>query len=139
MACYLLGIREPGQLRLHPMRSAIFESWVFSEIYKAWVHSGVQPNMFHYREARGPKIDLLVEQGEELAAVEIKSGATTTADYFKNLKRFSERMTGAGKTHRVRSYVVYGGDDSQRRSDAQVLSWRDVQKVVADQRAVPLG
>ena len=132
MACYLLGIREPGQLRLHPMRGAIFESWVVSEIYKAWVHSGVQPNLFHYREARGPEIDLLVEQGEELAAVEIKSGATTTADYFKNLKRFSERMTGAGKTHRVRSYVVYGGDDSQRRSDAQVLSWRHVKKVVAD-------
>ena len=132
MVCYLLGIREPGQLRLHPMRGAIFESWVVSEIYKAWVHSGVQPNLFHYREARGPEIDLLVEQGEELAAVEIKSGATTTADYFKNLKRFSERMTGAGKTHRVRNYVVYGGDDSQRRSDAQVLSWRDVQKLVAD-------
>ena len=132
MACYLLGIREPGQLCLHPMRGAIFESWVVSEIYKAWVHSGVQPNLFHYREARGPEIDLLVEQGEELAAVEIKSGATTTADYFKNLKRFSERMTGAGKTHRVRSYVVYGGDDSQRRSDAQVLSWRHVKKVVAD-------
>jgi predicted AAA+ superfamily ATPase len=114
------------------MRGAIFESWVVSEIYKAFVHSGVQPNLFHYREARGPEIDLLVEQGEELAAVEIKSGATTTADYFKNLKRFSERMTGAGKTHRVRNYVVYGGDDSQRRSDAQVLSWRHVQKVVAD-------
>jgi len=132
MVCYLLGIREPGQLRLHPMRGAIFESWVVSETYKAFVHSGVQPNLFHYREARGPEIDLLIEQGEELAAVEIKSGATTSANFFKNLKRFSDRMEGAGKTHRVRRRVVYGGDDSRQRSDGQVLSWRQVQKLVAD-------
>jgi hypothetical protein len=132
MVCYLLGIREPGQLRLHPMRGAIFESWVVSETYKAFVHSGVQPNLFHYREARGPEIDLLIERGEELDAVEIKSGATTSADFFKNLKRFADRMEGAGKTHRVRNLVVYGGDDSRQRSDGQVLSWCQVQKLVAD-------
>ena len=131
LVCYLLGIREPGQLRLHPLRGAIFESWVVSEIYKACVHSGMQPRLFHYREARGPEIDLLIEQGEELEAVEIKSGATTSEDFFKNLKRFSERLQGAGQTHTVRSHVVYGGDDSQQRSYAQVLSWRHVQRVIA--------
>ena len=131
LVCYLLGIREPGQLRLHPLRGAIFESWVVSEIYKACVHSGMQPRIFHYREARGPEIDLLIEQGEELEAVEIKSGATTSEDFFKNLKRFSERLQGAGQTHTIRSHVVYGGDDSQQRSYAQVLSWRHVQRVIA--------
>ena len=40
LACYLLGIREPEQLRLHPLRGAIFESWVIAEIYKAYVHRG---------------------------------------------------------------------------------------------------
>ncbi len=54
LVCYLLGIREPEQLRLHPLRGAIFESWVVSEIYKSFVHSGLQPSLFHYREARGP-------------------------------------------------------------------------------------
>jgi predicted AAA+ superfamily ATPase len=130
LACYLLGIREPEQLRLHPLRGAIFESWVISEIYKAGVHSGVQPSLFHYREARGLEIDLLIEQGQELATVEIKSGATTTADFFKNLKRFSDRMKSAGKTCRIRSHVVYGGDESQQRSDAQVLCWRHARRVV---------
>ncbi len=132
LACYLLGIREPEQLRLHPLRGAIFESWVISEIFKASVHKGVQPSLFHYREARGPEIDLLIEHGEELATVEIKSGATTTTDFFKNLKRFSDRMKGAGKTRRIRSHVVYGGDDSQQRSHAQVLSWRHVQRLIAE-------
>ena len=132
LACYLLGIREPDQLRLHPLRGAIFESWVISEIYKASVHSGVQPSLFHYRETRGLEIDLLIEQGEGLDAVEIKSGATTTADFFKNLKRFSDRMKGAGQTRRIRSHVVYGGDESQERSHTQVLSWRHAQRLILD-------
>jgi predicted AAA+ superfamily ATPase len=132
LVCYLLGIREPKQLYLHPLRGAIFESWVISEIYKACVHSGLQPSLFHYREARGPEIDLLIESGEELELVEIKSGATTNNDFFKNLRRFSDRMKSAGKKRPIRSHVVYGGDDSHQRSDAQVLSWRHIQRLITE-------
>ncbi len=32
VASYLLGIREPDQLRTHPLRGALFESWVASEL-----------------------------------------------------------------------------------------------------------
>lgn len=132
LVCYLLGIREPGQLLHHPLRGAIFESWVISEIYKECVHSGFQPSLFHYREARGPEVDLLIEHGEELESVEIKSGATTTKDFSKNLKRFSDRMKGAGKKRPIRSHVVYGGDESQQRSDAQVISWRHIQRLLVE-------
>jgi len=132
LVCYLLGIRRQEQLRFHPLRGAIFESWVISEIYKTIVHSGVQPNLFHYRETRGLEIDLLIEQDEGLDAVEIKSGATIAVDFFKNLKRFSDRMKAAGKNRPIRKHVVYGGDDSRQRSDAQVLSWHDVERLIVD-------
>jgi predicted AAA+ superfamily ATPase len=131
LACYLLGIREPEQLRFHPLRGAIFESWVISETYKTIVHRGVQPSLFHYREARGLEIDLLIEQVEGLDAVEIKSGATINPDFFKNLERFPDRLKDSPKTCSIRNHVVYGGDDSQQRSHAQVLSWRDVQRLIA--------
>lgn len=132
LVCYLLGIREPEQLRLHPLRGAIFESWVVSEIYKSCVHSGLQPSLFHYREARGPEIDLLMEHGEELELVEIKSGATTNSDFFKNLKRFSDRMKNSERPRIVQNHVVYGGDDSQQRSEAQVVSWRHIQRLMEE-------
>ncbi|MBW1789329.1 MAG: ATP-binding protein [Deltaproteobacteria bacterium] len=132
LVCYLLGIREPEQLRLHPLRGAIFESWVVSEIYKSCIHQGVQPGLFHYREARGLEIDLLIEQGGKLEAVEIKSGGTTSGDFFKNLNRFSDRMKDAGRTPAVNSHVVYGGDDYQQRSNAQVLSWRHANTIIGD-------
>jgi predicted AAA+ superfamily ATPase len=132
LVCYLLGIREPEQLRLHPLRGAIFESWVISEIYKTCVHSGVQPSIFHNRETRGLEIDLLIEQAEALDVVEIKSGATATPDFFKNLERFHNRLKDRGTRRAIRGHVVYGGDDSQQRSNARLLSWRDVQRLIVD-------
>lgn len=130
LLCYLLGIREPAQLQLHPLRSAIFESWVVSEIYKACVHGGLQPPLFHYREARGPEVNLLIEQGQRLAAVEIKSGVIVANDFFKNMVRFSDRLRRAENPHTVSKSVVFGGEDSQKRSDAQVLSWRHVHRIM---------
>lgn len=132
LLCYLLGIREPEQLRLHPLRGAIFESWVVAELYKAIVHAGLQPRLFHYREARGPEVDLIIEQGQNLAAVEIKSGATVTRDFFKNLTRFSDRMTLIDRPYTVSFRVVFGGEDSQNRSSGQVLSWRHVHRILSN-------
>lgn len=129
LACYLLGIREPEQLLLHPLRGAIFESWAVSEIYKTRVHHGAQPNLFHYRESRGPEIDLLIAEGETLTCVEFKSGATVTRNFFTNLDTFAKRLQDAGKGYSLRNYIVYGGDVSQERSAAQVISWRRVHTV----------
>ena len=131
LACYLLGIREPEQLRLHPLRGAIFESWVIAEVYKAYAHHGVRPGLFHYRETRGLEIDLLVDQGERLDAIEIKSGATASPDFFKNLQQFPNRLGDAGESRPIDNTVVYGGEESQQRSSARLLPWRNVQRIFA--------
>lgn len=132
LVCYLLGIRRPEQLRHHPLRSAVFESWVVSEIYKTRVHRGRQPNLFHYREARGPEIDLLIEQAEHLAVIEIKSGATVNRDFFRHLDHFSDRLRKAEKTRSLQRYLVYGGDDSHYRQSTQVMPWRHVGRMLND-------
>ena len=129
LVCYLLGIRDPEQLRLHPLRGAIFETWVVSEMYKRLVHRGMQPHLFHYREARGPEIDLIVEKGRDLLAMEMKSGATINRDFFKNLDRFSDHMSKSDPDRWIDPYLVYGGDDAQKRSNAQILSWRHLHMV----------
>jgi hypothetical protein len=131
LACYLLGIREPEQLRLHPLRGAIFESWVIAEIYKGQVHRGVPPALFHYRETRGLEIDLLIDQGQRFDAIEIKSGATAAPDFFRNLQRFPERLRAASEPRPVVNYVVYGGSESQQRSYARLLPWNAVERILA--------
>ena len=118
-------------MRLHPLRGAIFESWVIAEIYKGRVHRGVPPALFHYRENRGLEIDLLIEQGQRFDAIEVKSGATATPDFFRNLQRFPERWRAASETRPVANYVVYGGSESQQRSYAQLLAWNAVERILA--------
>ena len=43
LVCYLLGIRSPDELRGHPLRGAIFETWVAAEVVKAHYHRGAVP------------------------------------------------------------------------------------------------
>lgn len=129
LVCRLLGIREPDHLRFHPLRGSIFETWVISEIYKNRVHRGMQPNLFHYRESRGLEIDLLIEQGQFMNAVEIKSGATISRDFFKNLERLQGRLKETRKPYQITSHLVYGGEKSRKQSSVQVLSWDDVHKI----------
>jgi uncharacterized protein len=130
LVCYLLGIREPDQLYHHPLRGAIFETWVISEIFKASVHRGIHPQLFHYREARGVEIDLIIEQAEGMNIVEIKSGATISGDFFKNFEHFSDRIKSIRKKGPTKNYIVYGGDNSHKRSKATVLAWSDVNQLL---------
>ena len=40
LVCWLLGIRKPEELRSHPLRGPIFETWVVSEIAKHRIKPG---------------------------------------------------------------------------------------------------
>jgi len=125
LICYLLGIHEPEQLRHHPLRGSIFESWVVSELYKTYTHRGEKLNFFHYRETRGLEVDLLIEQGEHVKSIEIKSGATATPAFFKNLDRFDSTSN-----HKTSQYLVYGGEQSQQRRNTQLVSWRELLSII---------
>jgi uncharacterized protein len=128
--CYLLQIREPEQLRLHPLRGAIFESWVVSELCKSLAHKGEQPNLYHNRESRGLEMDVLVQQGACLHAIEVKSAATAAPDFFKGFDQIAERIQTADLSLSLDNVVLYGGETSQQRSKARLLCWRHVSKIL---------
>lgn len=129
LVCYLLGIGDSEQLRHHPHRGGIFESWVVSEVFKKMIHKGSQPRIFHYRETRGIELDLLIESGLNLDVVEIKSGSTLSQSFFKNFRVFEERLAGMKEKYQIRSCLVYGGEASQKRTGTEVLSWKDVYRI----------
>jgi predicted AAA+ superfamily ATPase len=128
LVCYLLGIRDPEQLATHPLRGAIFETWVAAEVYKQRVHQGLPPALHHLRAARGDEIDLVVEGGERLVLVEAKSGATASTDAITRLARLAAAVTAAGEGDRrpVEARVVFGGDRAQDRSDVAVVPWAEM-------------
>ncbi|MGH7539846.1 MAG: ATP-binding protein [Gemmatimonadota bacterium] len=129
LACHLLGIREPGQLRTHPQRGALFESWVAAEILKARVHDGRDAELFHLREDRGVEVDLVVESGRSVLGVEVKSGATVVPEFLTSLRELGRRI---GREHPHVEYearLLYGGEGAQDRSDGKVVPWHSIHSI----------
>jgi uncharacterized protein len=128
LACHLLGIEAPEQLVHHPLRGAIFESWVAAEVYKARVHRGLRPGLSHVREDRGGEIDLLVDAAGRWIAVESKSGATVVPDTLKGFQQVVGRLGQVAAPAAVIRRLVYGGIDSRVQSGIEIVGWSDVQE-----------
>jgi predicted AAA+ superfamily ATPase len=124
IVCSLLGIKEPNQLLLNPMRGNIFENFILSELVKSRFNSARSMNLYFWRDNTGNEIDIIFEKNQELIPIEIKSGKTVTEDYFKGIK-FWQKIGGNQK-----AYVVYDGDIMQTRSNnIQVIPWKNLYQI----------
>lgn len=117
---YLVGIDSPGNLQTNALRGNIFETWVISELLKSRLNRGLRENLYFWRDRSGHEIDCMVETGEFLLPIEIKSGMTVTRDYFKGLNYWS-KISG---TPAEKMYLVYGGTAGQTRNKMNVLGWK---------------
>ena len=122
LAAFLLGIRDPQHLSIHSARGALFENFVISELLKRRYNEGLPSNLFFWRNNAGDEVDLVIEQGEQLIPVEIKSGQTFSSDFLAGLHKW---MRLAGETC-LAPRLVYGGDENMTRSDVLVQSWKTI-------------
>ena len=120
MACWLLGIRSADQLRSHPLRGAIFESWVASEILKHRRNAGESSGLAHYRDRHGVEVDLVVDRPGGLTLVEVKAGRTVSASLYSAAVRVADELAD---DRPVEIVVVYGGEELQRREQVTLLPW----------------
>lgn len=121
LCAWLLGIQTPKQLASHFARGALFETLVVGEALKwqaAFSHG--QP-VYYWRDNIGNEIDVLIEQGDGLTLVEVKSGQTFQGEWLRGLDTVARHI---GQP--VKRAVVYGGDTRQSRGDIAVLGWRDL-------------
>lgn len=123
---YLLGIRSPDELRHHPLRGAIFESWAVSEIYKMHVHQAREPRLFHFRDSKGLEVDLVCESGNTVVLTEFKSGQTIASDFLKPLEKLAKQVNAQENFGNVLKRLIYGGDASQKRTLAEVIPWKNI-------------
>jgi uncharacterized protein len=126
LAAHLLGIRTPEQLQTHPLRGALFESWVASEVLKARLHRGRPADLYHLRETRGVELDLVVEEAGRVVAVEAKSGATIASDFLRHLTGFVAAADIEHPDLAVEPRLVHGGDASGRRQGVRLVPWSGV-------------
>lgn len=126
VASYLLGIREPDQLRTHPLRGALFESWVASELVKQAAHGGLRRDLFHYRDTNGLEVDLVSVSGREVLLTEVKSGATVASDFTHAVERLADGLLTRDTDMAITTRVVYGGSTRQTRGRTQIVPWHEI-------------
>ena len=119
---FLLGIRNADELQFHAMRGAIFETYVFSELYKMFVHSGQIPHIYFWHDAKGHEVDFIIDRGNKLIPIEAKSGETFNSDFIKGLQYY----LGLAKERADGPMLVYAGAESFYFKDIRVLSWQSL-------------
>jgi predicted AAA+ superfamily ATPase len=82
--------------------------------------------LYFWRDSTGNEIDLLVESGDHLLAVECKAGHTVARDWFGGLEKF------ASLASQVEGLIIMGGDQGQPRSEIPVASWREIGATLAE-------
>lgn len=119
LACSLLEIGEPRQLFNHFMRGALFENMIVAEKLKDFYNRANPPAMWFWRDHTGNEVDLLLKDGSELLAFEIKAGSTYNPDFFKGL-RFWKTLSGASPDTMA---VIYGGRQTLETKHGSLFSW----------------
>jgi predicted AAA+ superfamily ATPase len=137
ICCWLLGIRSAEELHTHSARGALFESWVASEILKSRYNLDRPPDLSHLRTRGGEEVDLVFRGSSVVRAIEVMSGATLSSDHLRGLRRLRAAWS-ADPDRTLETVLVYGGTESQRRGDDQVIGWTDLDQLDWEVRAVLL-
>ncbi|MDR3134069.1 MAG: ATP-binding protein [Prevotellaceae bacterium] len=121
LACSLLSIENTTQLNTHFLRGSLFENWAVTEYLKQSYAKAKEPEIYFWRDSNGNEIDLLIEQGGQLQAVELKSNSTMHSDDFKGL-RYWQALSGVSP---ATCRVVYTGSLSLKTEKGLYVPWKD--------------
>jgi predicted AAA+ superfamily ATPase len=120
LACCLLGIATVAHLDAHPLRGALFETFVMGELIKSRLNRGLPADICFYRDSRGHEVDAVIDECGTLSACEIKLGETIHSDLLSGLRGLQAIADLPCRLH-----LVYGGEDSYAREGICVHGWRE--------------
>lgn len=126
LACSLLGIRKEKDLDSHWAKGTLFENMMIADMMKNYFNRTQVPPLYFWRDSSGNEVDCLIEEGNTIKKVEIKSSTTIAGDFFKGLN-FYNHLANVDSEN---SYLLYGGDRNVIRKEAKVVSWKDTEDII---------
>lgn len=126
LACHLLGIETADQLDTHPLRGALFESWVFSELSKAFTNQGESSGLYFWRTHGGQEINFLLERSGTILAIEAKAGMTVDTRAVRTLGAAVQTWGDL----KVDQFIVFGGNDGMKIHGCVLLPWRKAAGII---------
>lgn len=84
------------------------EAHVFSELYKEIKDMVPRPSLYYWRTNNGAEVDFVIQQGQRLIPVEVKSAIQVNASSLRGLKSFTESQPEGNVPFAV---VLYRGEE----------------------------
>lgn len=123
LVCDLLGIQSVNQLNTHYAKGALFENFIILELLKNALNRNEKQDLYFWRDSNANEIDCIVDKGDRVVPIEIKSAQTISTSFFKGLDRFDEIYHTQNKT------LVYGGEEDYQRTSYNILSWKSLASI----------
>ena len=122
LACTLLGIESAEQLACDKMRGHLFENLIVVELLKRRLNEGKESNLYFYRDSNQNEVDILVNNGSSLDAIEVKSAMTYNPSFEKALLKVNEWVNPpVGKRT-----IIYAGTLEDDKGDIRLLNYRNM-------------
>lgn len=90
LTCSLLGINSKSLWQNKVLLGQLLETFVYQELrkYAGWHEEELK--FYHFRNKDKVEVDIVIEQGQQLAGIEVKAAATVHNSDFKGLKKLQE-------------------------------------------------
>ena len=84
LAAYLTQWSTPQTLEAGAMSGAILETWILTELLKSYLHNGLTPPFYYFRDKDKREIDLLIIRDNTIHPLECKKSASPGKDDVRN-------------------------------------------------------
>ena len=122
LACCLLGIESAEQLAFDKMRGHLFENLIVVELLKRRLNEGKESNLYFYRDSNQNEVDILVNHGSSLDAIEVKSAMTYSPSFEKALLKVNDWVNPPVGQRTI----VYAGALEDDKGDIRLLNYRNL-------------
>lgn len=89
LVCSLLNIKNTDELSFSHFRGSLVENYMLVELVKKIKNKGASESIYYWRDNNGVEVDILIDYGNKLLPIEIKSAQTFNNDFLSNIKKFN--------------------------------------------------
>lgn len=125
LACRLLTLSKPSELKNHYLTGGLFENLIITEIKKHILNHSKSSKLYFFRDSNNNEVDLVIDSGTTQIPVEIKSSGTFSPQFTSGLK-FWQKLSTSSKQN---SFVVYNGRQTLAINNLQLLNWSNLNPV----------
>lgn len=129
LACRLLELSEPEQLKNFFLIGGLFENFIILEVKKYLQNTKPTAKLFYFRDTHANEVDLIIDQGTTQIPLEIKSGSTFSPSFLKGVRYWTKLLNDESPKKALPGFVIYAGNKLYKTDEYSLIQWQDLNQV----------